>query len=288
MADEPRNARIGHHGGGEHRVGRRQQRAEQARLEPAQPHDPVRGEGDDRARDRHRQRELAERQVPGLLEHLGLDLEAVAEQDHDQREHREVVHEARARVEVEHLQAAMAEGEAGQHEGRRERQERPPHEAGDERSEHQQAAEDEQHDLEAHRVRVCQQIQRGGGPQRRAHHRARQVAVLAGRGRSVQRLPDRGGRLPPAARLRQRRVLQAAALHRLRRRRRGGDLAPARRPLPRPRPVRLRADLRAAPAARPGRPLAGHRPPRAPGAARARRARPSCSAASSAPGATRT
>ena len=84
--------------------------------------------------------------------------------------------------------------------------------------------------------------------------------LLAGRRRSVQRLPRRGRRA---------RCLlldcgngvfsQAAPLPRLRRRRRGRHLAPARRPLPRPRPVRLRADLRAAPAAGPGRPLAGHR-----------------------------
>ena len=40
--------------------------------------------------------------------------------------------------------------------------------------------------------------------------------------------------------------------------RRGRDLAPARRPLPRPRAVLLRAEVRAAPAARRGRRLAGH------------------------------
>ena len=61
------------------------------------------------------------------------------------------------------------------------------------------------------------------------------------------------GRLRAAARLRQRRVLQAARARRLRRRRRGADQPPARRPLPRPRPVQLRADLRAASAARAGR-----------------------------------
>src|SRR3954454_24223544 len=105
------------------------------------------------------------------------------------------------------------------------------------------------------------EIHRGGGPHRRAHHRARQVAVLAGRGRSLQRLPDRGGRLPPAARLRQRRVLQAAAVRRLRRRRRGRDLASARGPLPRPGPVLLRADLRAAPEAGAGRRRPPCRPP---------------------------
>ena len=45
------------------------------------------------------------------------------------------------------------------------------------------------------------------------------------------------------------RVRQAAPLRRLRGRRRGGDHPPARRPHPRSRPVRLRAALRAAPAA---------------------------------------
>ena len=35
-------------------------------------------------------RELAQRQVPRALQHLGLDLEAVAEQDHDQRDDREL------------------------------------------------------------------------------------------------------------------------------------------------------------------------------------------------------
>src|SRR4051794_5120345 len=89
-----------------------------------------------------------------------------------------------------------------------------------------------------------------------ADHRPGQVAVLAGRRRSVQRLPRRGGRRDPGPRLRQRRLLQAAPLPRLHRGRRGRHLAPARRPLPRPRPVRVRAHLRAAPAAGPRRPLA--------------------------------
>ena len=57
------------------------------------------------------------------------------------------------------------------------------------------------------------------------------------------------------------------ALLRLHRRRRRRDLAPARGPLPRPRSVRLRAHLRAAPAADAGRPLAGDRQAGAPEAA---------------------
>ena len=59
-----------------------------------------------------------------------------------------------------------------------------------------------------------------------------------------------------AARLRQRRVLEAAPLPRLHEGRRGRDLASARGPLPRPGAVLLRAHLRAAPAAHAGRPLA--------------------------------
>ena len=42
-------------------------------------------ERDERRRERHREHELAQREVPGLLEHLLVDLEAVAEQDQDQR-----------------------------------------------------------------------------------------------------------------------------------------------------------------------------------------------------------
>ena len=69
----------------------------------------------------------------------------------------------------------------------------------------------------------------------------------------------RRGRDDRAARLRQRRVLEAAPLPRLHEGRRGRDLASARGPLPRPGPVLLRAHLCAAPAADPGRPVARDR-----------------------------
>ena len=101
--------------------------------------------------------------MPLALEHLRLDLEPVAEQDHHQRDDREVVDELRARAEVEHLEPAFAEHEAGDDEQRRQRQERPLDEAGDQRAHHQQAAEDEQHGLEAHRARVCQRVHEGEG-----------------------------------------------------------------------------------------------------------------------------
>ena len=70
------------------------------------------------------------------------------------------------------------------------------------------------------------------------------------------------------ARLRQRRLRQAPGADRLRRSRRRRHLPPARRPLPRPRPLLLRADLRAQAAAGPGPHLAGHRQPRPPAADR--------------------
>ena len=100
MAHEPRHARVGHHARREHRVGRREKRAEQERLGPRQVGERVRDERDQRAGDRHAERELAHRQPPRLLQHLGLDLEPVAEQDHDQRDRREVLDERRLGVEA--------------------------------------------------------------------------------------------------------------------------------------------------------------------------------------------
>ena len=107
----------------------------------------------------------------------------------------------------------------------------------------------------------------------RAHHGAGEVTGVAGRGRGVQRLPRRGGRALRAARLRLRRVRQAAPPPRVLGGRRGRRLAPARRPHPRPRAVRVRAHLRAAPAARAGRRAPGHRLARPAAADRARRRR---------------
>src|ERR1700730_1466375 len=105
--------------------------------------------------------------------------------------------------------------------------------------------------------------------ERCAYHRLGQVPVLAGRRRSVQRISGRGGRLCLAARLRQRRLLEATSVPRLRRRRRCRDQSSARRPLPGPRPLQLRAQLRATPAASSGRRLAGNREPCPPTALRA-------------------
>ena len=60
--------------------------------------------GHEHARERHREDELPEREVPRLLKHLLLHLEPVAEQDQDQRHHREALHELPRRVELEHLE----------------------------------------------------------------------------------------------------------------------------------------------------------------------------------------
>ena len=148
MADEPRNPRIGHHARREHRIGRRQQRTEQERLGPGQVGERV---GDDRhqhARDRHGHHELAERQPPGLLEHLRLDLEPVAEQDDDQRDRGQVLDEARLGGEVEHLEPAVTEHEAGDDEQRRHREERAMHEARAHGADDQQRSEDQRRRVE--------------------------------------------------------------------------------------------------------------------------------------------
>ena len=58
-----------------------------------------------------------------LLEHLLLHLEPVAEQDHDQRDHREALDELPGRIELEHLEAALPEHEPRDHEERRQGQE---------------------------------------------------------------------------------------------------------------------------------------------------------------------
>jgi hypothetical protein len=87
--------------------------------------------------ERHRERELAQGQVPGLLEHLLLHLEPVPEQDQDQGDDRQPLDEVRGRVEVEQPEAALAEQESGHHEGGRERQEAAARDTGDEGAEHQ-------------------------------------------------------------------------------------------------------------------------------------------------------
>ena len=94
MADQARHARFVTMLEVSTGIGRREQRAEQERLGPGEPEQHVRGDGDDRGGDRHREHELARGQVPLAFEHLALDLEAVAEQDHDQRGEREILDEA--------------------------------------------------------------------------------------------------------------------------------------------------------------------------------------------------
>ena len=53
-----------------------------------------------------------------LLEHLALDLEAVAEQDHDQRHGRQLGDERRTGIEAERTGDARSEDEAHEHEQR--------------------------------------------------------------------------------------------------------------------------------------------------------------------------
>ena len=87
-------------------------------------------------------------QPPLALEHLALDLDPVAEQDHDQGDGRELDDEARLGVELEHAEPAVAEHEARHHEDRGHRQEAAVRQPGRERTDDQQRAEDERGDLE--------------------------------------------------------------------------------------------------------------------------------------------
>ena len=249
MAHDARHPRVRHHAGGQHGVRRGQHRAEQEALRPAQPDQLVRRERDDRGGDRHRDDELAERQPPLALEHLRLHLEAVAEQDHDQRDRGQDGDEARARVELEHLQAALAEHEAREDEERGEREEGAVGEARQQRAAHEHGAEDEQRDVEG---RACGQRASSPG---RVPDRVR-LTVL-GKSPSWQDadgacsgylVEEAGVRLlldcgsGVFAKLRA--AVDYHAVDAVR------DHPPARGPLPRPRPVRLRPDLRPAAARR--------------------------------------
>jgi len=72
-----------------------------------------------------------------VLQHLGLDLEPVAEQDHDERHGGQPRHEAGLRIEREHVQPALPERESGEHEQRGQREERAVRQPGQQRTGHQ-------------------------------------------------------------------------------------------------------------------------------------------------------
>ena len=193
VTDDRRHARIRDHAGGQDRIGRGEQRAEQERLCPREVDEHVGGDGDDDRGQRHREHELAQRQTPVLLEHLAVNLEAVAEQDHDQRDGGESPDERRARVEVNDVRAAGSEPEADEDEQRGQRQKAAPGKAGHERANDEQDAEREQgrvkpraigreqqrhlHVRTGHATRVS-----GLREERRGDHGPGQVTGVAGRG----------------------------------------------------------------------------------------------------------
>ena len=112
--------------------------------------------------------ELAQRQAPRALQHLALDLEPVAEQDHHQGDHREVGVERSAGVEVDDLQPAVAEHEARDDEQRGEREEGPVRDARQQRPEDEQHGEHEDRRVEVlHGDRVSDEEE---GSEPSAHH----------------------------------------------------------------------------------------------------------------------
>ena len=196
-----------------------------------------------------------------LLEHLAVDLEPVPEQDHDQGDGGETADERRARIEVDGIGAAGTEERSRSRRTSRQRQEASSRESGDERTDHEQTPEREQRRVEARAVGREQQrhLHVGYGhairvsdlrEERRGDHGPGQVAGVAGRRRahvvdtSSARATSRCCSTAATA------CSPSSASDRLPRRLRGADQPPARRPLPRPRPVQLRAVLRATPTTR--------------------------------------
>ena len=107
--------------------------------------------------------ELAQRQVPGPLEHLGVDLETVAEEDEHERGDREVAHEARPRIDLQDVQPVVAEQEPDEHEDRGQRQERAPREARQQRAADEQRAEHGRRRLERGHAGTVPHAKRRGG-----------------------------------------------------------------------------------------------------------------------------
>ena len=79
-----------------------------------------------------------------VREGLRVDLEAVAEQDDDQRDARHVAHELLPDVEMNDARGSLPEQEACEREQRRQRQQAAVRDPGGQRADHQQPAEREQ------------------------------------------------------------------------------------------------------------------------------------------------
>ena len=139
---QPGDPGIRDHARGQHGVRRREQRAEQKRLRPREIGHRRRGASYERAGQGHSKRELPEGKMPRPLEHLRLDFQTVSKQDQDQRDDRERLDEPRAGIEVQHLEASLAEYEPCHHEDRREREEAAPRQPGDQSTQHQEHPED--------------------------------------------------------------------------------------------------------------------------------------------------
>ncbi len=140
--------------------------------------------------DRHRDRELAQRQLPVALQQLAVHLEAVAEQDHDQRDRREVVDEAGARLEVQDAERRLRR--AGSRRARTRavsesmlRRARPDSSAPD----HQQPAEDRRRRLEGGH---CGSVPQAPQWQTRRGHLKVFIGMAPGVGKTYRMLQEGG------------------------------------------------------------------------------------------------
>ena len=114
MPDHARHARVGNDARREHRVSGREQRAHEEALGPREVEERARRKRHQHGCDRHREHELPEGEPPLRSQELLLDLEAVAEQDHDERHDRDHADEVACRRGLDDLQPPVAEREAGQ------------------------------------------------------------------------------------------------------------------------------------------------------------------------------
>ena len=214
VAHEPRHARVGDHRGRQHRVGRRQQRADQEATPSSRG--PMSAWHDERD-DQRAVIGIASTSLRSGSRHAVCSISASTSSP------------SRNRITISATTASCCtKPERGSKlaapPGRRRRAAKPAStnsavsdrnercdEPGTSAPDHQQHAEDQQRRRRsAAGAGVASEVVTRVESRPRADHGAGEVPGLAGRGRGVQRLPGRGGGHDPAAGLRQRRVRQAA------------------------------------------------------------------------------
>ncbi|MBB4912740.1 hypothetical protein H4W32_001634 [Actinophytocola algeriensis] len=130
QAPQPqRHVRAAHDRGGEHRVGRREDRTDEERRGPVQPGEEVGGDGDADHRERHGQPECPPRQPPRVAQRGQAGALAVGEQHREQRDVGERRDERAVGGDVDDAEPALAEQRARREEQQCGRQDGPGRES---------------------------------------------------------------------------------------------------------------------------------------------------------------